>query len=171
MKNAPLIIVRGAPGSGKSTFALKIQVELRGLHFETDSFFEDTLDGTYHFDPTFLGTAHAWNQGNVIRACRDYPTVPVIVANTFSHESEIRDYVSIAKRFNREVYVFTLFTKHDNVHGVPDGTVERYRRNIKRVDAAKLDVRAAFNIYTDGMADVFVRNIRGIYPIDTGANP
>lgn len=156
MKNAPLIICRGAPGSGKSTFSLKLQIALRGLHFETDSFFEDALDGSYHFDPSLLGVAHAWNQGNVIRALRDFE-VPVIVSNTFSYESEITTYIDIAKRFNRPVYIFTLLAQHENVHGVPDNVVAKYRARVKPLSAFNGSVRGVYNFATDAEADNFIK--------------
>ena len=41
-----LYLVRGVPGSGKSTFAK----QLGGTHFETDTYF--MVDGEYKFDPS-----------------------------------------------------------------------------------------------------------------------
>ena len=49
-----LILVRGIPGSGKSTFAKS----LGGTHFETDKFF--MVDGEYKFDGTKIKEAHKW---------------------------------------------------------------------------------------------------------------
>ena len=54
-----LYIVRGIPGSGKSTFAKT----LGGTHFETDNFF--MVDGEYKFDVTKLKVAHEWCQNSV----------------------------------------------------------------------------------------------------------
>lgn len=126
--SAPMFIVRGAPGAGKSTFANRLRGTESAFIFETDNFFVDSIDKrTYHFNPELLSVAHAWNQGEVIRACRDCPNVPVIVANTFRQNFELKPYFDIALTFKRPLYIFTLYTEHDNVHGVPDEKVEQMR--------------------------------------------
>lgn len=86
-------------------------------------------EGVFHAAVDFEqhGIAHNWNQGEVIRACRDCPDVPVIVANTFRQTFELKPYFDIAKMFNRGIFVFTLRTEHDNIHGVPDKKVEQMR--------------------------------------------
>ena len=139
--NAPIFIVRGAPGAGKTTFALKLRDCIFQKHnrvsaiFETDNFFVDSINHhDYHFDVGWLSIAHVWNQGEVIRACRDCPEVPVIVANTFCQNWEIKPYLEIAKAFKRPVYVFTLRTEHDNVHNVPEETVMRHRIGLQFFD-------------------------------------
>lgn len=120
MNETPFIIIRGAPGAGKSTFAKKIQEKMgKALIFETDEFFVDQVDKKYHFNAKLLSIAHSWNQGNVIRACRDYPEVPIIVANTMCQTWEVEQYLKIARDAGRLIYVFTLRTDHPNVHGVP----------------------------------------------------
>lgn len=155
MENAALIIVRGAPGAGKSTFANKLRGTSNAFIFETDNFFVDSIDKrTYHFNPKLLGIAHSWNQGEVIRACRDCPTVPVIVANTFCQNWEIKPYLEIAKTFNRPIFVFTLHTEHDNVHEVPAETVKRHHNGLQRFNMQEfLDrgfpVTYHLDIYTD----------------------
>ena len=55
-----LYIVRGIPGSGKSTFAKT----LGGQHFEADMYFIDE-SGNYKFDITEIKLAHEWCQGMV----------------------------------------------------------------------------------------------------------
>ena len=134
MATSPFIIIRGAPGAGKSTLAKQLQVEFgaASLH-ETDDFFVDPVTNKYKFNPRFLSAAHAWNQGEVIRSCRDWPDLPVIVANTMCQNWEIEAYLKIAGEFNRPVWIFTLLTKHDNVHGVPKDKVELMRLGVQRV--------------------------------------
>lgn len=129
---APILIIRGAPSAGKTTFANKLRGTENAFIFETDNFFIDSINRRdYHFDPKLLGIAHSWNQGEVIRACRDCPDVPVIVANTFSRPQEFQPYFEIAKMFNRKIFVFTLYTEHEhNAHGVPEKTIQKYRDNM-----------------------------------------
>lgn len=138
MNTAPIILVRGAPGAGKSTMAERIRGCGSCFIFETDNFFVDSINRhDYHFDSAFLGIAHSWNQGEVIRACRDCPTVPVIVANTFCQNWELKPYLEIAKAFKRPIYVFTLRTEHDNVHNVPEETVQKHRLGMQDFNMAK----------------------------------
>ena len=144
--SAPIFLISGAPGAGKSTFAQKLRGTENAFIFETDNFFVDSIDKrTYHFDPKLLGIAHNWNQGEVIRACRDCPDVPVIVANTFAHADELWPYCEIAKRFGRKVFLFRLLTEHDNVHGVPDETVAKKRKNIRSLTAKRV-LESAVNL-------------------------
>jgi len=55
--NKDLILVRGVPGSGKTTFAEMIQGP-HGAIVATDDFFYE--DGAFNFDPSKLGEAHEW---------------------------------------------------------------------------------------------------------------
>lgn len=164
-ENAAMFLLRGAPGSGKSTMAERIRGCGGALIFETDNFFVDSVNRhDYHFDASLLGTAHWWNQGEVIRACRDYPTVPVIVANTFTHNWEIKPYLEIAKAFKRRVFVLTLRTEHDNVHNVPDETVKKHRLGLQEFDMdgfVKKGYPVAYHatIRTDAEAAGFAQNI------------
>jgi len=152
---APFIIVRGAPGAGKSTFADRLRGTSNAFIFEADNFFVDLVNRhDYHFNASLLGIAHSWNQGEVIRACRDCPEVPVIVANTFVHNWEIKPYLEIAKMFKRPVFVFTLHTEHDNVHQVPGEKVAKMRLGLQNFDMdgfVKKGYPIAYhcNVYTD----------------------
>jgi len=137
--SAPMFIVRGAPGAGKTTFAKNLRDCIFQKHnrftaiFETDNFFVDSINHRdYHFDANLLGIAHSWNQGEVIRCCRDCPDVPVIVANTFRQRFELKPYFEIAQMFGRKIFVFTLYTEHDNVHRVPDEKVKQTRLGMQK---------------------------------------
>lgn len=155
-KNASFIIVRGAPGSGKTTFANRLKLMLGAAStslFETDNFFVDQVDGRYRFDPSLLGTAHAWNQGEVVRFCRDYSECPLIVANTMTRNSEVKAYLKIAKLFDRPVTVFTLKTQHENKHGVPAEKVQTMRDRMQDLDLDRFkmlyNIEATYEIICD----------------------
>ena len=168
-ENAPMFFLRGAPGSGKSTMAERIRGCGGALIFETDNFFVDSVNRhDYHFDASLLGIAHNWNQGEVIRACRDYPTVPVIVANTFCRLREYEPYLEIAKVFKRKVYIITLYTEHDNIHNVPAEVVERRRAKLEDFDVSWLvnkgyPVAYHYRVYTDKEAADIAQNIHFKY--------
>lgn len=92
-----MVIVRGLPGSGKSTFAKARYPE--AVHCEADMFFE--LGGEYRFDPKRLNQAHAWCQGRAIQALQDGRDV--VVSNTFVKVWELTPYVEMAERFGAEI--------------------------------------------------------------------
>ena len=51
------VIVRGLPGSGKTTLALQLAAEHGYVHLETDQHF--VVNGSYRFDPARVADAHA----------------------------------------------------------------------------------------------------------------
>jgi adenylate kinase family enzyme len=85
-----LILLRGLPGSGKSTFAKT----LGGIHIEADQYFME--NGEYKFDASKLKYAHqycqsqtqAWmsHDGTQVNADK------IVVSNTFTMEWEMIPY-------------------------------------------------------------------------------
>lgn len=73
-----LYIVRGLPGSGKSTYVLKNLHNV--LHFEADKFYINDQH-EYNFDSNLISVAHEWCFSNVVKALRDGHNVAV--SNTF----------------------------------------------------------------------------------------
>jgi adenylate kinase family enzyme len=61
--NPTLFLVRGIPGSGKSTFAKHIWNEYAIC--EADKFFHNKETGEYNFDPSRLKEAHEWCRNEV----------------------------------------------------------------------------------------------------------
>ena len=137
MNNAkPIILVRGLPGSGKSTFAGKLLAELAdkgfdGKNFETDNFFYNKNTGNYEFDSTLLSLAHSWNEAEVYKYCRDNPDEVCIVANTFTTMAEMDPYFNIAKKLCRTLLVVEIYTKHESIHNVPEKTISKMAARFK----------------------------------------
>jgi predicted kinase len=116
-----LILVRGIPGSGKSTVAKS----LTGYsHVEADMFWME--DGEYKFDATMLPQAHAW----CLRRTRDLLAdlgVDVVVSNTFTTVKELRPYFELAKELGIKVQVITCQSQFGNIHGVPEDTLAKMK--------------------------------------------
>lgn len=119
-----LVIIRGLPGAGKTTFAKSLQ-KPETEHFEADMFFEK--GGKYRFDRRWLGAAHDWCYGNVmdnLHKGRD-----VIVANTFSTRREIERYVNGVKKTGKNINVYVVKCvgndQMKSVHNVPDHAIAR----------------------------------------------
>ncbi|XP_030634009.1 NEDD4-binding protein 2-like 2 [Chanos chanos] len=89
-----LILMRGAPGCGKSTLAKELlSTGPNGIILSTDDYFFQ--DGEYFFDPTLLGEAHGWNQNRAWKAIQEYRS-PVIIDNTNIQAWEMKPYVVMA---------------------------------------------------------------------------
>ena len=122
-----LYIVRGIPGSGKSTFAKS----LGGTHFEADMFF--MKDGEYKFDMFKLKEAHKWCQDSVNTAMILNTTAAlnetIVVSNTFTQEWEMKPYFDLAKEHGYTVFSLIVENRHGgkNVHDCPEETITKMR--------------------------------------------
>lgn len=127
-----LILLRGVPGAGKSTFANHMWSS--GVIFEADKFFHGP-DGEYKFDGSKLKDAHEWCRRSVEVAMQEnhatlgqhYPEI--IVSNTFTREWEMSAYFELAKKYDYNVVSLIVENRHGgkNVHGVPDEKVQEMR--------------------------------------------
>lgn len=118
-----LLLVRGLPGTGKST--LGGSLELAGfVHVEADAFFVDR-DGIYRFDASRLAAAHEWCQRETERALDRKRHV--VVTNTFSTEWEVAPYRDIARRRGEVLRIVTMEKAYGNIHNVPEATIQRMR--------------------------------------------
>lgn len=122
---AKLIIVRGLPGSGKSTYAKTlVDLDCADLFLEADQYFEDGF-GNYLFDATKLHAAHKWCQYEVKRYLGMGMTV--VVSNTFTTAKEMKPYIQMAEELGLDVDVIRMMDNFGSIHNVPDHTIERMR--------------------------------------------
>jgi predicted kinase len=122
-----LVIVRGIPGSGKSTYAKTLGY----LNYEADQYFIDP-EGNYLFDATKLYQAHRWCQEKTRSALSD--GLSVVVSNTFTTRKEMKDYLEMAYELHIPVRVVKVLGNFQNVHGVPEEALERMRNRWQDVE-------------------------------------
>lgn len=129
-----LFLLRGLPGSGKTTLA-KILLDLDNgedtMSFSADDYFTDA-EGNYNFDVNKLGEAHIrckLDTGEAMAAGVEH----IIVHNTFTTEKEMKYYIELAETFNYRLFVLTVENWHGNssVHNVPERTLDRMERRYK----------------------------------------
>lgn len=135
-KNAKLYLIRGIPGSGKSTYANQLENNIRKarrqmnsndivsdniIHLEADMY--HVYNGNYQWNPEKVRHAHDWCF-NTTRIFLEQG-FHVIVANTFTRYSEMQNYLKHARKYNIPYDVYRATGKWKNVHNVPDETVER----------------------------------------------
>ena len=135
-----VIIVRGIPGSGKSTWINNNYP--RASICSADHFFIDKNDN-YNFDRNKIGEAHKecmatfltyvmtefFDKGRVLRS-------PIIVDNTNISIHEVTPYLRVAEAFGYEVEVVRIGSDPDtaykrNTHGVPLETIKRMHKSMK----------------------------------------
>jgi predicted kinase len=119
-----LYIVRGIPGSGKSTFAKSIG----GIHIEADQFFME--NGKYNFDITKIKLAHkycqnqteAWMKTDGTQVNND----KIVVSNTFTQEWEMEPYFKLAEKYGYRTFSLIVENRHGGVneHDVPEDKLE-----------------------------------------------
>jgi len=114
-----LILVRGLPGSGKSTFAKSLGCP----YFEADEYF--VKDNRYVFDGSKIKLAHQWCKERTEHVMRE-GIKKIAVSNTFTQEWEMEDYYKLAEQYGYSVFSVIVENRHNgtNVHGVPEDKLE-----------------------------------------------
>lgn len=124
-----LMLIIGAPGSGKSTMANKIKNERPEFAdaniWEADMFFVNPKNGEYNWNLENLASAHRWCQIQTENDMRDGNNV--IVSNTSLRPRERKPYLLLAKKYNYEVEVITCTGEYKNIHNVPEEKVNQMR--------------------------------------------
>jgi predicted kinase len=121
-----LYIVRGIPGSGKSTFAKT----LSDLHIESDMFF--IKEGEYKFDGSKIKDAHNWCQ-DVVEHWMDENKPKIVVSNTFTQEWEMEPYFELSKTHGYKTFSIIVENRHGNesIHGVPEDKLEQMKNRFE----------------------------------------
>ena len=132
-----LYIVRGIPGSGKSTFA-KMLVGEDFLVCEADKYFIDKETGEYNFDFTKIKEAHKFCQDTVESYMKDSLVNDqfyreIAVSNTFTQEWEMRPYFELAKNYGYKVFSVVVENRHGgtNQHEVPEEVLIKMRERFE----------------------------------------
>jgi predicted kinase len=121
-----LVLIRGLPGSGKSTMA---RAMTGFVHLEADMHM--MINGVYQYDASKVADSHNQCKAQVREALGTGHNV--VVSNTFSRALEMADYLAIAKGLGVSVRVVEATGRWPNVHGVPQDRIEQMRRRWEKV--------------------------------------
>jgi predicted kinase len=122
-----LILLRGLPGSGKTTLAEVLSEEGKYPVFSVDDYFTDE-NGHYEF--RFQENHLAYKQCEVgVKVAMQRSAQKIILHNTFTIEWEMEPYFKLAAEYGYRLHVLTVENRHGNanVHDIPDDQVERMR--------------------------------------------
>ena len=122
-----LYIVRGVPGSGKTTLAKQLTANV----FEADHYFYDN-DGNYNFIPSEIKEAHKECQ-QFVGFAMESNIQKIAVSNTFTQEWEMEPYFELAKKHSYKVFTIVVENRHGGVnqHGVPEDKIEQMKNRFE----------------------------------------
>jgi len=134
-----LTLIRGLPGSGKSTQAIKLCAATKASWYEADMFFQ--YEDDYIFDPKLLKEAHNWcramTRADLARG------MDVVVSNTFSTDWEIDLYLTVVQELNAAldvtitVKIIELLDQFESEHDVPEHTIRNMAARWVHLDAPR----------------------------------
>lgn len=133
-----LFLIRGLPGSGKSTLGEYLVKNTLYINVEADQFF--IKDGKYTFDGSKLKEAHKWCINKVEDDMKCHAEtfegeVPnsIVVSNTFTTEKEMQPYYELAQKYNYNVVSLIVENRHNgiNIHNVPQETMEKMKNRFE----------------------------------------
>lgn len=111
-----LRLVRGRPGSGKSTYAKRFGC----LHLEADMF--HVRDGVYDWQSDRARAGHRWCVLTA-ESCLSHG-MDVTVSNTFITKDELAPYLFLEQLYDIEIKIYTCTGEYGNIHDVPAETLQ-----------------------------------------------
>ena len=110
-----LILLRGLPGSGKTTLGYGFGV----VPLSADDYFHDE-EGNYDFNARDLPKAHKWCRIRTEHQMED-GVEKIVVANTFTQEWEFKEYYELANQYGYRVHSLIVENRHGSkdIHNVP----------------------------------------------------
>uniref|UniRef100_A0A915PQD5 Smr domain-containing protein n=1 Tax=Setaria digitata TaxID=48799 RepID=A0A915PQD5_9BILA len=139
-----MIIMRGIPGSGKSSLASDLVAGTNGAVFNTDKYFMQ--NGIYQFDPAKLEEYHQKNWKDAKDAIQN-GVKPVIIDNTNIFIAHMKPYVTLAVKNLYEIYFVEPETEwkknakecaRRNAHSVPEEKISYMVECFEEVELSDL---------------------------------
>lgn len=128
-----LVILRGLPGSGKTTLAKVLSENGKYPVYSIDDFFT-AADGVYKFEFEKNHLAYKQCEENT-RKAMEQEIPKIFLDNTFTLEWEIEPYFKLAKEFNYNIFVTTVENRHHgkNIHEISDEQIRKMADKYKVV--------------------------------------
>lgn len=121
VQQAKLLLIRGLPGSGKSSMARSVfQRGYFDVHLEADMFHMER--GKYVYKPGYALAAHSWCLSNARVYLNNDKRV--VVSNTFVLLEQLRPYMELGFPF----YIVEARGSFGSTHNVPDEVMDHMRK-------------------------------------------
>lgn len=125
MEKPKLTILRGLPGTGKSTFARLLATILGVLHVEKDMLC--MKNGNYYWEKE----QKEKNKNNFLNVVETIMAMEcdIIVSGTFTTKKELEPILELAQRYGFEVEIKTTKKEYAvrSIHDVPEETIKKMR--------------------------------------------
>lgn len=129
-----LILVRGLPGSGKSTLTKVLSENSKYPVLSIDDYFTDAVTGKYVFE--FSKNHLAYKSCELLtKQHMEANSEKIFIDNTFTLEWEMEPYFKLAAEFNYMVFTVTVEHRHTgkNSHQVSDEQLKKMAEKYKVV--------------------------------------
>lgn len=151
LNSRAVIILRGLPGAGKSTWVDLLEQHLNSPDpnalavVSADHFFIREEDGEYVFNKHLLGQAHASCRENFTYYAEKRGSkrpIYLVVDNTNITNKECKWYISEAHKNGWDVIIITFeimpdVSKKRNIHNVPPQTIDNMHRKMQSFKTPK----------------------------------
>lgn len=127
-----LILIRGLPGSGKSSLAEQIADQNDGMNYEADQFMVD-VQGNYEYRQDRLSLCHR-QCFLAMSSAFGIGVSTVCISNTFTQLWEMKKYIDYAASNDIELTVIKAEGVKHNKKNVPDGKIARMRKRWEDFD-------------------------------------
>lgn len=126
-----LILLRGLPGSGKSTIAKELCENGRYPVFSVDDYFTDE-HGNYKFEFEKNHLAYKQCENNARTSMKNNFS-KIFIDNVFSLQWELEPYFKLAAEFNYKIFVVTVENRHSgkNIHDVSQDQLAKMAEKYK----------------------------------------
>jgi len=126
-----LFLLRGLPGSGKTTLAKELSENGKYPIFSVDDYFTDEK-GNYNFEFDKNHLAYKLCEENTRKNMAN-GIEKIFIHNTFTLDWEIEPYFKLASEFKYQVFVVTVEKRHSNpnTHQISDEQIKKMAEKYK----------------------------------------
>ena len=134
MRDKIALILRGVPGSGKSTFTKMIREQNQGAAVHAVDDLHQDSDGNFVWNEPKEKAYYMLNLANFVRSCAG--GIPVVVCDCINIRiSDFEPYLEAAREFGYKAYVITpdipapIVAEARNSHGVTEDQIKKMKNN------------------------------------------
>jgi len=129
-----LILLRGLPGSGKTSLARILNEEGKYPVLSIDDYFTNTETGAYKFEFEKNHLAYKSCEERT-KALMKKGLKKIFLDNTFTLEWEMEPYFKMAAEFGYRVFVITIENRHGgkNIHNISNEQLKKMAEKYKVV--------------------------------------